>query len=343
MLIQSLRPQTFSQVVGNSLNNKILLSLARNFDTAPSTIILQGSFGSGKTTTSRLFAKALNCKNLQKNDICGKCQSCLADLNSVPWYNEFDSTAMGNIESIKELRDMFISTAKGYNKVIVLDECHTISRQGQSALLKVFEETPKGVFFILPTTDPDKLLPTIRSRSLELVYTSKTIEEVKANIAYQAGKMNIPITQAVIDLIAIRSRGIMRNAHMLLDKFSLLGEEEFVKSEIPTVELLNKYLVSILKRDKDSVLESVSELSRIPVSYLKEDWQDYFLNLIKASIDPSLVHNQTQIKLSSALGQSLVPLVRDCTQDWVIKSFQSSVQSQTAMLALFQILTSKNK
>jgi DNA polymerase III delta prime subunit len=295
------------------------------------------------TTSSRLFAKALNCKHLKENDICGECDTCKADLNNVPWYTEFDSSAMGNVDSIRELRDIFITTARGYNRVIVIDETHLLSKTAQSALLKVFEETPRGIYFILATTDPDKLLPTIRSRSLELIYTAKSSKEVKEDIDKHAKELGLSLSLTTRDVIATRSRGIMRNAHMLLDKVNLIGEEEFLKSDLPTTSLLNNFIVAILKTDRVSVLDTVSELSRIPVSYLKDDWQEYFLNLMRASIDPDLVQDDRIKKIASALGKQTVNIVKFCIQDWVIKSFQNSTQAQTAMLAIYQSLSKEQK
>ena len=295
------------------------------------------------TTSSRIFARALNCKHLKENDICGECEVCKADLDNVPWYTEFDSSAMGNVDSIRDLRDIFIATARGYNRVITLDECQLISRVGQSALLKVFEETPKGVFFILPTTDPDKLLPTIRSRSLELIYTAKSSKEVKDDINKHAKDLGLSLSQSTLDVIATRSRGIMRNAHMLLDKVNLIGEEEFLKSDIPTTNLLNNFITAILKTDRILVLDIVSELSRIPVAYLKDDWQEYFLNLMRAFINTDPVQDERIKKLASALGKQTVNIVKFCIQDWVIKSFQNSTQAQTAMLAIYQSLSKEQK
>lgn len=219
---------------------------------------------------------------------------------------------------------------------VLVHNCHLLSKTAQSALLKVFEETPKGVYFLLATTDPDKLLPTIRSRSLELVFTPKTKKEVREDIEKHAADLGMSLSQATIDVIATRSRGIMRNAHMLLDKVNILSEEEFLKSDTPSIALLNKYVTSLLKKDRDLVLESVSDMSRIPVAYLKDDWQDYFLNLMRASINPSLVKDEKIKKLASILGKNTVNLVKMCTQDWIINSFQSSIQAETAMLALYQ-------
>lgn len=294
------------------------------------------------TTSSRLFAKALNCKHLKENDICGECDTCKADLNNVPWYTEFDSSAI-NVDTIRDMRDIFMTTAKGYNKVVTIDEVHLLSKTAQSALLKLFEETPEGLYFILATTDPDKLLPTIRSRSLELIYTAKSSKEVKEDIDKHAKELGLSLSSTTLDVIATRSRGIMRNAHMLLDKVNLIGEEEFLKSDLPTTSLLNNFIVAILKTDRVSVLDTVSELSRIPVSYLKDDWQEYFLNLMRASIDPDLVQDDRIKKIASALGKQTVNIVKFCIQDWVIKSFQNSTQAQTAMLAIYQSLSKEQK
>ena len=291
------------------------------------------------TTSARLFAKALNCKNLKENDICGKCENCKADLNTVPWYNEFDSSMLG-VEDIREMRDILLTTSRGYNKVIVLDECHLLNAKSLSALLKVFEESPKGVFYLLATTDPEKVLPTIRSRSLELVFTTKTMDEVKKDITKHANDLGISISESTISFIASRSKGIMRNAHMLLDKVRLLGEQEFLNSDISSTQPLYNYVVSLIKADKQSVLESVSELSRLPVTYLKEDYQQFFLTLIKASIDPSTTTDTNILKLVKALPKpNIISLVKTCTQDWVIRSFQSSTQAQAALLSIFQMIS----
>ena len=291
------------------------------------------------TTSARLFAKALNCKKLGDNDICGKCENCKADLNCVPWYNEFDSSML-NVDSIRDMRDILLSTSNNYKKVVILDECHLLSKQSLSALLKVFEESPKNIFYLLATTDPEKLLPTIRSRSLELVFTTKTSDEVKKDIDKHAKALGIELSDTTLSLIATRSKGIMRNAHMLLDKVVLLGEKEFLNSDISTVQPMYNYIVSLLKSDKKGVLDAVSELSRLPVTYLKEDWQEFFLSLIKASIDQSTTQEEKIIKLASALPKAQVAsLVRTCTADWVIKSFQSAVHAQAAMLSIFQMLS----
>jgi DNA polymerase III gamma/tau subunit len=175
------------------------------------------------------------------------------------------------------------------------------------------------------------------------VYTPKTQKEVIADVEKHAKELGLSLSNDTLSLIASRSRGIMRNAHMLLDKVSLIGEETFLKNDIQTASLLNDYLVSILKTDRDLLLKTVDNLSRVPVAYLKEDWQDYFLNLMRASVDITLVNDDRMKKLVSVLGKQTVSIVKFCVQDWVIKSFQTCTQAQIAMLAIYQSLSKEQK
>lgn len=300
------------------------------------------------TTSARLFAKALNCKHLKKNDICGVCENCRADLNSVSWYSEYDASEMGNVSSIRELRDIFQTTSKKYNKVITLDEFQLVSKEGQAALLKVFEETPRGIYFLLATTDPEKILPTIKSRSLELVYTSKTKQEVKDNLREQAGKLNIPISEDTLDIIALRSHGIMRDAHMMLDKLSLIGEDDFLKSDIPISDLFRSYIVLIFshifypqlsEQDvRDKLMETIEKILKKPVANLKDDWQDFFMNMMRISINPKDTKDIKMARVIEPLIRHnyLLPFVMESLNNWTISSFSDSLRTQAMLFVLFQ-------
>lgn len=290
------------------------------------------------TTSARLFARAVNCTDLKKNDICGECQACKADLNSVPWYSEYDSSAMGKVDSIRELRDIFQTTSRNYTKVIVIDEFQLVSKEGQSALLKLFEETPRGIFFILATTDPDMLLPTIRSRSLELIYSAKAQEDVEKDIKKQAEKLGLSLSDKTISLIATRSHGIMRDAHLLLDKVSLLGEEDFINSDKPIDYYLFQYVLSVIKSDADSVLKVVNKLSYIPMANLKDDWQKFFMSLIKTSLNIESAEDDVTKKVLLYLNKHnlIIPLMKMCLDDWVIQSFSDSLRTQAMLLTVFQ-------
>lgn len=338
MLTQQFRPVTFKEVVGNEINSKLLLALARKPDTAPSTLLLSGSWGSGKTTSARIFARALNCSKLG-SDLCGKCFSCTQNILESPFYTEYDSSIMGNVDSVRELRDSFFFKTKDFQRVICLDEIHLVSKSGQSALLKVFEETPKGVFFCLCTTDPEKVLPTIRSRSLELNFTTKSYQEVYDNIELLSKRLDVQPSPKAIKTIALRSRGHMRDAHMLLDKFRYLGEDEFVNCEYVTDQALCKYVASILFKDKTRLYDSIKHLLKIPVATLKVDYQNFFLTLTQAAVDDEFECDPNIRKLAGVLAQKTIPFVKLCLQDWVMASFCNDIQIQTALLAVYQSVT----
>ena len=169
IITQEFRPQTFKEVAGQDLVKELLKAIVKKPESSPKTLILQGEYGTGKTTCARILARALNCQNRTKDgDACGHCDFCKSNIENTIFYEEFDSAMIGNVSDIKDLKDTFyFDKSIGY-KVIVLDEAQLMTQQAQSALLKVLEESISGIFFVLCTTHIDKILPTIRSRSLKL-------------------------------------------------------------------------------------------------------------------------------------------------------------------------------
>ena len=168
MITQEARPNRFEEVAGQELVKDLLRAIVKNPQSAPKSLILQGEYGTGKTTCARILARALNCPYSSKGDACGECEFCNTNIENTIYYEEFDSALIGNVSDIKDLRDTFyFDKALGY-KVIVLDEAQLMTPQAQSALLKVLEESITNIFFVLCTTHIDKILPTIRSRSLKL-------------------------------------------------------------------------------------------------------------------------------------------------------------------------------
>ena len=343
------RPQKFSQIVGNEINNKLLLSIAKN--SGPSTIILAGSFGTGKTSSARCFARAINCQNL-KDDLCGECEMCKMDLNSSPVYSEYDSSIVGNVDSIRDLYEDLTFVPKGKKRVIVLDECHLISRAGQSALLKVFEDAPPNIYYLLCTTDKDSILPTIISRSLTLNFTTKSREEVVNNLNKIAKEQGVELSDQVSNLIALRSNGHMRDAHKLYEKLLLIGEKDFLSLEESGYIYLAKYFAQVLwllknnrasseevKKHKDLMLEIVDRLMRIPIALLKDDYQTLFLDLAKKCFKPDY---QVEPIIDAIVKQfdtrSIMNLYKVALDDFTMSSFDSDIRFQTALLSIYQRL-----
>lgn len=291
-------------------------------------------FLSHNTTSARLLARALNCEHFT-DDLCGTCPACTADLDSVPFYTEYDVTAIGNVDTIRDLRDTFFYEVPNHHRVIVLDEAHASSSKAQAALLKVFEEAPKRVHFILATTDPEKLLPTIRSRALEMNFTTQSTSAVEDNIRQIAQQKNITISEESVHLIAIRSKGHMRNAHMLLDQYLLVGEESFKTAVRDSTMDVLRLLVALRRRNKDGYFRAVDVLLSYPLADIMEDFQQTLLSLLKCQM--GLLQDETLAKVAAVYGKDLLPIIRICTQDWMLSSFANDITLQTALLALYQV------
>lgn len=360
MITQQYRPKTFKEVAGHKNITDVLKCIVKSPDNSPRTIILQGEFGTGKTTCARILARALNCPNQKDGEPCGNCPICNSDLDLSPFYAEYDSAVVGGVDQIRDLRETFyFNSDKGY-RVIVLDECHLISKTAQSALLKVFEETKGRIFFVLCTTDAQMLLPTIRSRSLELRFNLIPPDDLKQNIKSIAEKENIQIDDKIVDLIVSRSEGHARNAQMLLDRYQLLGDV-FVESVKSSKDDFAKLLwlcaqSSMLKRGlsegklpetyrpkldeyKKNISDIIYKLQCNSLVSLKVDYEDTVLDISKLSVGmnincdiPELVSFSNYAKQSKQL---FIEIFRLLTSDTIVGSFKSDKMFQAAMWVLY--------
>lgn len=297
-------------------------------------------FISHNTTSARLLAKALNCEDF-KDDICGKCKTCNSSLDSVPFYTEYDVTVIGAVDKIRDLRDTFYYTVPNHTRVIVFDEVHTASKAAQSALLKVLEEAPPGVKFVLATTDPEKLLPTIRSRSLELHFTTQTKADVIDNLLESAERLGVSLSEDIADLIATRSKGHMRDAHMLLDQYMLVGEDTF-KGVVRSSRMdILKLLVALRTKNKDGYFRAVDGVLTHPLVDIGDDFQSVLLDMVKSGLGEEVDDRVDKVgKLFGPIGA--LKLVQICSQEWFLKSFQNDVTLQTALLALYQLCNAQS-
>ena len=346
----NLRPQFFKDIVGNEVNNKLLLSVAKS-EYSPSVYIFAGAYGCGKTTASRIFSRAVNCENLT-DDICGKCQSCQMSFDNNPCYSEFDSSLIGRVENIDELYEDLTWVPKGKKRVITFDEFHLTSRAAQSKMLKLFEDAPPNIYFVLCTTDKSAILPAIISRSLTLEFNTKSKEEVINNLQKIARDRNINLPDKVSNLIALRSKGHMRDAHKLFEKYLLIGEDDFLNLEESGYVYLAKYFAQILwliknnrassddiKKHKEVMMELVDRIMRIPIALLKDDYQNLFLDLAKKcfnseyKVEPIIEAIVKQFDI-----RSIMNLYKIALDDFSMSSFDSDIRFQTALFSIYQRL-----
>ena len=257
------RPTSFDELIGQSPITSTLKQALTTDRIAPA-YIFSGPRGTGKTSSARIFAKSLNCLKSEKATTlpCGECELCKG-INSGNALDviEIDAASNTGVENIRELIDRSrFAPAKARWKVYVIDECHMLSTAAFNALLKTLEEPPKQVVFILATTDPQRVLPTILSRCMRFDFRRIGLHDLKSHLTDIAKKEEILINEDALALIAKHSQGGLRDAESLLDQVSLLpppitqSNITNLIGAVPEEELI-KLAKSLTYQDANSILE----------------------------------------------------------------------------------------
>ncbi len=225
-LYRKYRPQRFDEVVGQ---DHVTHTLSREVieGKVAHAYLFAGPRGTGKTTTARLLAKALNCRNLRPNgEPCNECPSCIAITEGTALdVIELDAASHNRVEDIREIRVNVgtVAAVGGDHRVYILDEAHMLSRAAGNALLKTLEEPPEHVIFVLATTEPYKLLDTIRSRSQRFDFHPVGTETLIAHLVDIAKREGFEWEPAAIELVANHAKGSVRDAMSLLEQVAALG------------------------------------------------------------------------------------------------------------------------
>jgi DNA polymerase III subunit gamma/tau len=217
------RPQTFASMVGQEHVSDTLRNAVRT-DRVAHAYLFCGPRGCGKTTSARILAKALNCTDLQDGEPCGVCDSCLqVAAGSSMDVIEMDAASNNGVDSMRDLVSRASLGTAGRRKVYILDEVHMLSTAASNTLLKTLEEPPPHVVFVLCTTDPQKVLPTIRSRTQVFEFRLFALDALTGLVRDVATKAGLDLDDATLAAVAKRGNGSARDALSALDSVAASG------------------------------------------------------------------------------------------------------------------------
>lgn len=265
-LYRQWRPQNFETLVGQQPVKQALTNALTSGRIAHA-YLFAGPRGTGKTSTARILAKALNCEHGPTPNPCGVCDNCrrIAEGSSMDVF-EIDAASNRGIDEIKTLRDQLAFTPVDCRyKVYIIDEVHMLTTEAFNALLKTLEEPPSHVIFILATTDPHKIPATIHSRCQRFDFRRVTVDEIVEHLAMVAKGSGLDVEQEALRLIAIQSEGGMRDALSLLDQCGVMAKQitaATVREVLGIVgrEALRELVGAIGKQDVAGALAQLSTL-----------------------------------------------------------------------------------
>ncbi|HPC78082.1 MAG TPA: DNA polymerase III subunit gamma/tau, partial [bacterium] len=266
-LYRKWRSQRFSEVVGQdhivrALSNAIKMGWISH------AYLFSGPRGTGKTTIARIFAKSLNCVNGPTVDPCNICDQCISiqQGNSLDVV-ELDAASNRGIDEIRSLREQtrFVPIGGRY-RVFIIDEAHMLTQEAFNALLKTLEEPPPGIIFILATTDPQKIPPTITSRCLRFDFRRIPDELIRKRLEEVAIGEDIPYEDSSLEILSRYADGSLRDALAYMEEAILYGGGSLKVREVieclgvPSYMQIKDFLMAIYKGDLDKGLEVIDDV-----------------------------------------------------------------------------------
>jgi DNA polymerase-3 subunit gamma/tau len=257
-LYRRYRPQRFDEVLGQDHVTRALRNAVREGRVGHA-YLFSGPRGTGKTSTARILAKVLNCDAPVDGEPCGKCENCLevAEGRVTDWLLEQDAASKSKVDDMRDLIERVPLGTSGKRRVIILDEVHMLSQGAENALLKTLEEPPEHVVFVLATTDPQKVRPTIRSRTqhfeFRLLSPDVLADHVRHVIADAGLGLDAEAVERAVDHVIRSGAGSARDTLSALDQVAALGE---VLDESEPVDAV---LDALCDRDAGAVLVAVAD------------------------------------------------------------------------------------
>ncbi|NFO47830.1 DNA polymerase III subunit gamma/tau [Clostridium botulinum] len=292
-LYREWRPKTFNDVVGQehittTLKNEILN------DRIAHAYLFCGTRGTGKTSTAKVMAKALNCFNLQNGEPCNECEMCKKINEGLSMdVTELDAASNNGIDRIRDIiDDTKYPPQEGKYKIYILDEVHMLSGGAVNAFLKTLEEPPSNVIFILATTDPQKLPITILSRCQRFDFKRINQKDISDRLRKITEAQNVNVDDKSLDLIARVADGAMRDSLSILDQAIAMGDNNIKYDDLISILGLvtNEYLFditnSIVDRNIEKAMVIIDKLvfSGKDIHLFIKDLIGHFRNLLMVKV-----------------------------------------------------------
>lgn len=359
-LYREYRPQKFSDVLGQDRVVNVLKNQVKSGQISHA-YLFAGERGCGKTTCAKIFAKAINCLNPIDSSPCGECENCKSiEEESTMDVVEMDAASNRRIDDIRNLKETVVYPPNNLKyKVYIIDEAHMITREAFNALLKIMEEPPSHLVFILATTEIEKIPKTILSRVQKFEFNKIGREDIIKQIDIILSDRNITIEQEAKELIVKKAKGAMRDALSILDQVLSIDKNNFTLKDVENIlglvdfESLDKLIANIIsynqkysldllfdlrnnnKDDKD-ILDGLVGYFRDIMVYKTSQNQKYienldYLDLIKEKIE----------KISSDRLVSYLEILNDYSNRMKI-SDNSALLMEMAILRLINLKDDEN-
>jgi DNA polymerase-3 subunit gamma/tau len=283
-LYRRYRPQRFSELRGQDHVSRTLRNAVRE-NRVSHAYLFSGPRGTGKTSSARILAKVLNCASPTDGEPCGVCESCVEVAAGTSLdVHELDAASNNGVEAMRDLVARASLGTPGRWKVYIVDEVHMLSAAASNALLKTLEEPPGHVVFVLATTDPQKVLPTIRSRTQHFEFRLLPTDVLAEHLRWVVADAGLEVAPDAIDLVARRGNGSVRDALSALDQVAAAGGID--EQAVPVDEIVE----GLCERDAGRALVGVAE--RIGAGQdprqLARDLVEHLRNTFLATMAPNL-------------------------------------------------------
>lgn len=328
VLARRFRPQSFDDVIGQEHVGQAIRNAIRSHRVAHA-YLFTGARGVGKTSTARIFAKALNCPETQDGVPCNECDLCdsVGEGRDVDVL-EIDGASNRGIDDIRQLRaNVNVRSMRSPYKVYIIDEVHMLTKEAFNALLKTLEEPPPNVKFIFCTTEPNKVPDTILSRCQRFDFGTIAQKSISARLKQIAEAEGRAVDDVAIELIARRAAGSMRDSQSLFDQLLAFGGEHITAEDVHQLlgtasdDRLIEIVDSLISREQAAALNTIDDalLHGVQLGSFSDQLLAYFRDLLVTAA------GATTVSLSG-VSESSRSKLQEQAEKWGIQTISAALQ-----------------